>query len=87
MGVELDEPVGRNDGTAVVEVEVAGEEEEADAPSAQPHHQARRTEKTKKRLFQCRDKFGVFVRPEKVEVGDEWAPLDDLGVDESMEEI
>ena len=40
------------------------------------------------RVFECRDKFGVFVRPEKVEVGEQWTMLglDDLG-DEDMEEV
>ena len=66
VGVELDEPLGRNDGSAKIEVEGGSSES--------------------KRLFSCRDKFGVFVRPEKVEVG-EWPPLDDLGADEDMEEI
>ena len=67
IGVEFDEPVGRNDGSAKSLGE--GGKEEV------------------KRLFECRDKFGVFVRPEKVEVG-EWPPLDDLGLeDEDMEEI
>ncbi|EHY61312.1 hypothetical protein HRR83_009010 [Exophiala dermatitidis] len=64
VGVELDEPVGRNDGSVKVEAED-------------------RTQTTK-RIFQCGDKFGVFSRPEKVEVGD-FPPLDDL--DEDMEEI
>jgi tubulin-specific chaperone B len=66
VGVELDEPVGRNDGSTKIEVEGGAQES--------------------KRLFECKDKFGVFVRPEKVEVGD-WPPLDDLEVDEDMEEI
>lgn len=56
VGVKLDEPVGRNDGS------LCGKRfwgQDGDA------------------------KFGVFVRPERVEVG-EWPPLDDL---EDMEEI
>lgn len=56
VGVELDEPTGKNDGT------VKGT-----------------------RYFECGKNFGVFVRPEKVEVGD-WAVLDDFD-DEDMEEI
>jgi tubulin-specific chaperone B len=70
VGVEFDEPVGRNDGSVMVEVEEEGKKNEV-----------------QKRVFQCKDKFGVLVRPEKVEVGDQWVPLDDLGVDEEMEEL
>ena len=66
VGVELDEPVGRNDGSATIET--GGGIQES------------------KRVFECKDKFGVFVRPEKVEAGN-WPPLDDLEVDEDMEEI
>jgi len=53
IGVKLDEPVGRNDGT------LGGKRywgKEGDVGSA---------------------KYGVFVRPERVEVGD-WPVLDDL---------
>ncbi|OCL04099.1 hypothetical protein AOQ84DRAFT_301552, partial [Glonium stellatum] len=54
VGVELDEPTGKNDGA------VAGE-----------------------RYFQCGKNCGVFVRPERVEVG-EFPPLE---VGEDMEEL
>jgi tubulin-specific chaperone B len=57
IGIELDEPTGKNDGS------VAG-----------------------KRYFQCGEKCGVFVRPERVEVG-EFPVLDELGMDEDMEEL
>lgn len=66
VGVELDEPVGRNDGSVKVETG----EGKAEV----------------KRVFQCKEKFGVFARPEKIEMG-EWPPLDDLEGDEDMEEI
>ena len=56
VGVALDEPTGRNDGS------VAGA-----------------------RYFDCGAACGVFVRPERVEVGD-FDVLDELG-DEDMEEI
>ena len=77
VGVQLDEPVGRNDGSCKVEVVVErgeGEEKETE----------KRTET--RRVFECGDKYGVFARPEKMEVGTEWGVLDDLG-DEDMEEI
>ncbi|KAK5045012.1 hypothetical protein LTR84_010160 [Exophiala bonariae] len=65
IGVELDEPVGRNDGTVNVETEDGGQQT--------------------RRVFECRDKYGVLARPEKIQVGD-FPPLDDL-LDEDMEEI
>lgn len=48
VGVELDEPTGKNDGS------VKGT-----------------------KYFDCKDKYGVFVRAERVEVGD-FAVLDEL---------
>ncbi|MCJ1479677.1 hypothetical protein MMC13_008363 [Lambiella insularis] len=57
VGVALDEPVGKNDGS------VGG-----------------------KRYFDCKEKFGVFVRPERLETGD-WGPLMDEEDDDELEEI
>lgn len=65
VGVELDEPVGRNDGSVSVDTEEG-------------------TQRLVK-VFECREKHGVFARPEKIQVGD-FPPLDDL-FDEDMEEI
>lgn len=39
-----------------------------------------------KRYFDCGEKKGVFVRPERVEVGD-WGVLVDEDIGEEMEEI
>lgn len=64
VGVELDEPMGRNNGTCTVQIDGRSEV---------------------KQIFQCRDKHGVFARPEKVEVG-HYPVLDDL-MDDDMEEI
>ena len=43
-----------------------------------------RVEEGGRRYFEVKEGFGAFVRPEKVEVGEEWKVL---GVDESLEEL
>ena len=88
VGVELDEPVGRNDGSCEVEVVVEGEGEGDEGEGEEALSGKEKTRKEVRWVFECKEKFGVFVRPEKVEVGGEWMVLDDLemGSDE-MEEI
>ena len=66
IGVELDEPLGRNDGSVSVVVD---------------HNKT-----DVRRLFECRTRFGLLVRPDKVETGD-WPPLDDLQLGDDMEEL
>lgn len=53
IGVEYDEPIGRNDGS------VQGE-----------------------RYFTCRPNYGVFVRPDRLKVGD--FPVEEIDLDEEM---
>lgn len=57
----MDEPWGRNDGSVAVPaaVEEGDEEKEKEKDKGET-----------KRYFQCRPNFGVFVRPERVVVGD-----------------
>ncbi len=73
VGVRLDEPMGRNDGS----VRVKRSPGDGDGVEAKEEM---------KRLFDCRPGFGLVVRPEKVEVGEQWTPLDDLGMDMDDEE-
>ena len=83
VGVQLDEPVGRNNGSVKVEVVVKRGGE--DGQTGEAVEVEKRTET--RRIFACPDKYGVFARPEKMEVGEQWDVLDDLGIDKDMEEI
>ena len=86
VGVELDEPGGRNDGSVAVPgggKENGGEGEEGKGKGEGEGKGGR------KRYFSCGANRGVFVRPERVFVGEEFGALD-LGLegeDEDMEEI
>lgn len=73
VGIRLDEPVGRNDGTVEVKGGTAASEDNAGG---------------RKRYFEAGKNCGVFVRPEKVEVGD-FPAVDDLDEElgSDMEEI
>lgn len=89
VGVELDEPVGRNDGSVAVAVtvtagaahegEIDGDEtkdvddhEDVDEDAEESAEQGRRNdvERGRKRYFQADRNHGIFVRPERVMVGD-----------------
>lgn len=97
VGVELDEPVGRNDGSVLVKVGMDNNDDGKGGDSGDGEQDGEEDENGNgkkegkeneviKRLFQCEPKFGVFARPEKIEMG-EWPVLDDLEEDEDMEEI
>ncbi|KIW37895.1 hypothetical protein, variant [Exophiala oligosperma] len=83
VGVELDEPVGRNDGSVLVEVTISNDDDDDDDDDETKGKKKEKTTK-KVKVFECGAKFGVFARPEKVEVGEQYAPL---GLDEDMEEV
>ncbi|KAI9836219.1 MAG: hypothetical protein M1819_001556 [Sarea resinae] len=111
VGVELDEPTGRNDGSIAVPAgpspgngsagkdsdrdipgngEGGDEDEDGDAQSkGKGKGKDIRTtvDGDRKRYFSCAANRGVFVRPERVEVGD-WGVVDEFeGLDEEDEEI
>lgn len=67
VGITLDEPTGKNDGS----IPSKGKEGEDGFVEGA-------------RYFQCLPKCGVFVRPERVEIGD-FPAADDFG--EEMEEM
>ena len=56
MGVEFDEPVGKNDG------------------SVKGH-----------RFFECSEGYGSFLRPESVEAGGDFPPIDDFAFSDGDE--
>ncbi len=73
VGVEYDEPVGKNDGRCVWTA--------LESYLRCANH--RDYSVNGERYFSCRMKYGGFVRPEKVKVGD--FPPEDLGLDDEME--
>lgn len=73
IGVEFDEPVGRNDGSVEVEVVEDGTKKKV----------------KRKVFECKGANYGGLVRPERIEVGPQWVVLDELAdlMDEDMEEI
>lgn len=72
VGVEYDEPIGKNDGTSVLRFSFLN------------HKFADRYvyRVQGERYFECRQGYGVFVRPNKVETGD--FPVEEIDFDEEM---
>lgn len=69
IGIEYDEPIGKNDGSCVL---VSGSFPISCCQSVQGE-----------RYFTCSQNYGVFVRPDKVKVGD--YPVEELELeDEEM---
>lgn len=106
IGIELDEPRGKNDGSVMVtkaatsptaKKSAQGENVEEDDDDEDDHrrtstvakndHAKPECSKQRVRLFECKPGFGLLVRPDKVDVGAEWKPLDDLELDEDLEEL
>ena len=88
VGVELDEPVGRNDGT--VPASRAGGDGDGDGVEVGGSGGGNDGGKgERKRYFQCRAKHGVFVRPDRVIIGDfpEIDIEEELKLDSDMEEL
>ena len=72
VGIELDEPTGKNDGSI------------SSSSGSSSKESGKHGQQQSARYFTCKPKHGVFVRPERVEIGD-FEVLDELG--EEMEEI
>jgi tubulin-folding cofactor B len=90
VGVALDEPVGKNDGsipapTSTPDAAAPGDDEDHDMDGEERGLEGGKAGR-RVRYFECAPQHGVFLRPERVEVGD-FAVLDELGDDEDMEEI
>lgn len=73
IGVEFDEPVGKNNGVVDITVDEGGERKKV-------QHRVFECKGAN---------YGGLVRPATVEAGAQWTPLDDLAdlIDEDMEEI
>jgi tubulin-folding cofactor B len=72
VGVEYDEPLGKNDGWYVLSKEKIDKNVNFYLSSVQGE-----------RYFSCRQNYGVFVKPDKVKVGD--FPVEELDLeDEEM---
>ena len=97
IGIALDEPVGRNDGSiptaptnsATTTTDAGGDDDREAAPSSyNPGHptnaEGRKTnddEAGRKRYFHAPHNHGIFVRPERVTVGD----FPELSIEDEME--
>lgn len=73
VGVEYDEPIGKNDGSLVLP---------PPSPNLKFTHRYPRYSVQGERYFECRQGYGVFVRPSKVETGD--FPVEEIDFDEEM---
>ena len=70
VGIEYDEPMGKNDGSSVTFLFPSQSiAKEYLPPSIQSE-----------RYFTCRPNYGVFVRPEKVQIGD--FPVEEIDLDD-----
>lgn len=75
VGVQYDEPVGKSDGTCVSFIYPFREPLKSCPPSAFSIES--------KRYFECPPKFGGFVRPEKIDIGD----LPPIDLDAELDEM
>ena len=73
VGVEYDEPLGKNDGSCVYRIQL----------QQNPIWLMFLESVQGKRYFDCRPNFGVFVKPDRVKVGD--FPVEEINLDDDEE--